>query len=48
MAYARECLIAFVQMKVSKAELIRQLDRAMIDPSALPELEASFRPVVHK
>jgi hypothetical protein len=46
--YARECALVFFQMTTSKGELLRQLDRAMIDPSGVNELEASFNLVAHK
>lgn len=48
MAYARECLLALFQMQVPKAQLLSQLDRAMIDPTGLSHLEASFTPVTHR
>jgi hypothetical protein len=48
MAYARECLLASFQMQVAKAQLLSELDRAMIDPRGLSELEASFASVVHR
>jgi len=46
--YARECALVFFQLTTSKGELLRQLDRAMIDPSGVNELEASLNLVVHR
>lgn len=48
LGYARECVLAFLQMKTSKGELLEQLDRAMIDPAGVRELESSFATVVHR
>jgi len=46
--YARICTVAFFQMTTSKDDLLAQLDRAMIDPSSVSELEVSLASVVHK
>jgi Apea-like HEPN len=46
--YARGSVLAFLQMETPKAELLKQLDRAMIDPMSLPELERSLASIVHK
>jgi hypothetical protein len=45
--YARECVLAFFQLTTKKGELLSQLDRTMIDPSAASDLAASLRAVVH-
>jgi hypothetical protein len=46
--YARECVLAFFQLKIPKSLLLSQLDRAMIDPSELRAVEESLAPVVHR
>jgi hypothetical protein len=46
--YARASVLAFLQIVTSKARLLTQLDRAMIDPAAVTELDGSLTPVVHK
>lgn len=46
--YARASVLAFFQMAAPKAELLKQLDRAMIDPAGAKGLEESLEPVVHK
>ena len=43
--YTRECVLAFFQTATPKGELIRQLDRAMIDPAAEGELATSLNGV---
>ena len=45
--YVRECVLAFFQLTPKKAELLSRLDRAMIDPAAISDLEASLRAVAH-
>ena len=46
--YARVCVLAFFQIPTRKDELLKQLDRAMIDPAGVNELEASLASVVHR
>ena len=46
--YTRECVLAFYQLVTPKNELLSQLDRAMIDQTAVEELRASLESVVHK
>ena len=46
--YARICTVAFFQIATSKDELLTQIDRAMIDPASVNELDASLAPVVYK
>jgi hypothetical protein len=46
--YARECVLVFFQLSTSKKEILRQLDRAMIDQNSVRELEASLAPAVHR
>ncbi len=46
--FARASVLAFLQMMTPKEELLKQLDRAMIDPSGIKDLENSLTPVVHK
>jgi hypothetical protein len=46
--YARACLLAFFQMTTPKSEILERIDRAMIDPTAVEELEELLRPAVHK
>ncbi len=45
--YARESVLARLQMSIGKDELLRQLDRAMIDPAGLTDLRVSIGRVVH-
>ena len=46
--YARASVLAFFQMATPKAELLKHLDRAMIDPAGVRELQDSLTAVVHK
>jgi hypothetical protein len=46
--YARECVLAFFQLTTKKDDLLSQLDRAMIEPTAVSSLSASLKTVVHK
>ena len=46
--YARASVLAFLQIVTPKAELLKQLDRAMIDPEGVRELQDSLTPVAHK
>jgi hypothetical protein len=46
--YARECVLAFFQLAARKEEVLRQLDRAMIDSVRVTELEASLAHIAHK
>ena len=46
--YARACALAFLQITTPKEKLLKQLDRAMIDPADMPELERSLASVVYK
>jgi len=46
--YARVCVLAFFQIPTRKDQLLKQVDRAMIDPAGVNELEASLASVVHR
>jgi len=46
--YARACILAFLQISTPKDELLRHLDRAMIDPAGVNQLNASLTSVRHK
>jgi hypothetical protein len=46
--YARECVLAFFQLATPKGELLKQIDRAMIDRVGVSQLEASLTPVAHR
>jgi hypothetical protein len=46
--YARQCVLARYQMTATKDELLGKLDRAMIDPSAVSDLNALLVSVVHR
>jgi hypothetical protein len=46
--YTRKCVLAFFQLTTKKAEILSQLDRAMIEPAAVSDLAASLTPVAHK
>jgi hypothetical protein len=46
--YARASVLAFFQLKTSKKELLKQLDRAMVDPSSAAALESQLANVKHK
>lgn len=46
--YVRESVLAFFQLKAKKAEILARLDRTMIDPTAVNELQASMGTVMHK
>jgi hypothetical protein len=45
--YARECVLAFFQIKTPKDELLTQLDRTMIDPASVNDLRVSLKAVVY-
>jgi Apea-like HEPN len=46
--YARASVLAFFQLKTPKNELLKQLDRAMVDPSSVAALESQLASVKHK
>lgn len=46
--YARQCVLASLQIATPKRELLGQLDRAMIDPAGVNGLTASLAPVTHR
>jgi hypothetical protein len=46
--YVRVCVLTFLQITISKETLIRQLDRVMIDPAGIPDVQDSLQSVTHR
>jgi hypothetical protein len=46
--YARECVLVFFQLSIPKKEILKQLDRAMIDHGSVRDLEVSLAPAIHR
>lgn len=46
--YSRQCTLAFFQTTTPKGDLLRQIDRAMIDPAGAAELMTTLEPIVHR
>lgn len=46
--YARASVLAFFQLKMPKNELLKQLDRAIVDPSSVAALASQLASVKHK
>jgi hypothetical protein len=46
--YARASVLAFFQLKTPKKELLKQLDRAMVDPCSVAALASQLASVKHK
>jgi hypothetical protein len=45
--YSRECVLAFLQISTPKADILRILDRAMLDITSLNDLESYLKQVKH-
>jgi hypothetical protein len=46
--YARQCVLAFLQLRLAKDDLLEKLDRVMIDPSSVTDLQEAMKSVVHR
>jgi hypothetical protein len=46
--YARASVLAFFQLKMPKKELLKQLDRAIVDPSSVAAFQGQLAIVKHK